>query len=172
MWREPLAFTIQCLRSLERYRAINRKHKRRNSVEYGDVVCVGEGQDKRFGIWTGQSFIQYATDSRGEYLVHEVDFHDFLRGASTIGVCRFARYCPPLDTQYLPSVLDTSFTPYDCLRFVLYWIYRRMTYHCYSPRQTICRAEKSLGRADFATSEDFALWCKVGIEKQYSFKKK
>jgi len=148
---------------------ITRQHrtawKPRLQVQYGDAAYVLDGGSKRFGIWTGTSFVQYAKDCIGVRRVHEVSLHDFLNGAVKLYVCRFPRrYGRPEELQ-IP--LCGVVMPTD--KYLLYLLerkYKQATYHLYSPEQTVRRARSCLGKDDFATSEDFILWCRTGIKER------
>ena len=138
--------------------------KPRSGIEYGDVVYVGEEDARRFGIWTGESFVQYALHG-GSCSVHEISFHNFLSGATKAGVCRFSVH------RNLEILMDAVIKAIECRRYpsrllqLLEIIQQQMTCRLYSPWQTVRRAKASIGRNDFAAGEDFALWCKTGMVK-------
>ena len=139
--------------------------KPRSEIEYGDVVYVGEGEAQRFGIWTGESFVQYAPHNGGSRSVHEISFHNFLSGAAKVSVCRFPTH---RNREILINAVIEAieFRRYPAhLLQLLEIIQRQMTYRIYSPWQTVRRAKNSIGRDDFDTGEDFALWCKTGMIK-------
>ena len=142
-----------------------KERKPRSGIEYGDVVCVGEEDARRFGIWTGESFVQYALYGRS-CSVHEISFHNFLNGATKAGVCRFSVH------RNLEILMDAVIEAIECRRYpscflqLLEIIQQQMTCHLYSPWQTVRRAKASIGRDDFAAGEEFALWCKTGMIKR------
>ena len=136
--------------------------KPRNGIEYGDVVYVGEGGTRRFGIWTGESFIQYAPHG-GDCSVHEISFHDFLSGVAKVGVCRFpAHRNREILAEAVIEALEYRRYPVRLLR-LLEIIQQQVTYQLHSPWQTVRRAKASIGRKDYVSGEDFVLWCKTGI---------
>lgn len=135
-----------------------------SGIEYGDVVYVGEGEARRFGIWTGESFVQYASHGDG-YSVHEISFHNFLSGAAKVSVCRFpARRNHEVLADAVIMAIECRHYPVRLLQ-MLEIIQRQLTYRLYSPWQTVRRAKDSIGPNDFAAGEDFALWCKTGLVK-------
>jgi len=138
------------------------ERKPRQQVQYGDAAYVADDGARRFGIWTGDAFVQYAHDPSGVRRVHEVHLHGFLRGASRLYVCRFPRKYGRPDEIQIP--LCGIVMPTD--RYLLHLLerkYKQAVYHLYSPEQTVRRAKSCLGKDNFSSSEDFALWCKTGI---------
>ena len=141
-----------------------RVRKPRSGIEYGDVVYVGEGEARRFGSWTGESFVQYAPHGGG-HSVHEISFHNFLSGAAKVSVCRFPTYRNhEVLTDVVIEAIKCRHNPVRLLQ-MLETIQQQMAYHIYSPWQTVRRAKASIGSEDFAGGEDFALWCKMGMVK-------
>lgn len=140
------------------------KGRPRRQVQYGDVVYVLDGGAKRFGIWTGEGFVQYGLDASGANCVHEASLHEFLHGAGKLSVCRFPRQYWQPDEFHVPMCAVVM--PPD--RYLLHLMerqYRKAAYHRYPPEQTIRRARECLGRTNFASSEAFALWCKTGMNE-------
>ena len=138
------------------------KGRQRRQVQYGDVVYVLDDGVKRFGIWTGEGFVQYGLDSKGVHCVHETNLHEFLHGAEKLSVCRFPQQYGQPDEFHVPMCAVVM--PTD--RYLLHLMerqYRKAAYRRYPPEQTVRRARECLGRTDFASSEAFALWCKTGM---------
>ena len=141
---------------------LQHKRKPRHQVQYGDAAYVEDGGARRFGIWTGDAFVQYAHDPSGVRRVHEVHLHGFLRGASRLYVCRFPQKYGRPDEIQIP--LCGIVMPTDTyLLHLLERKYKQASYHLYSPEQTVRRAKSCLGKDNFASSEDFAVWCKTGV---------
>lgn len=126
-------------------------------VSYGDVVCVDGGLLKRYGIWTGENFILYGKDSRGERCVHEASFRDFLGGARQFAICEFPEeYGRPV--QWEQPVFSIVAPPPNIWQM---WeqMYKEKKYKLYSPGETVRRARSKLGGGRRATLPANTLPC-------------
>ena len=149
-----------------------KKSRKPRSVQKGDVVCVENGLLKRYGIWTGENFIQYAKKGNGKRIVHETSFHDFLRGAESLAICEFPKkYGHPTEREQ-PIIAPSSVVmPQEKIWRLMSQDIKAKKYKLYSPEDTVERAKSRLGDTDFLTSEHFAMWCKTGISESHQLEK-
>lgn len=149
-----------------------KKSRKPRSVQKGDVVCVEDGLFKRYGIWTGENFIQFAKKGTGKRVVHETSFHDFLCGADSLAICEFPKkYGHP--TEWKQPIIEPSSVvmPQEKIWRLMQRGKKARRYKLYSPQETVARAKSRLGDTDFLTSEHFAMWCKTGISESHQLEK-
>ncbi len=148
-----------------------KKKPKPRSVQYGDVVCVEDEPLKRYGIWTGDSFIQFAKNERGKRVVHEISFRDFLWGAETFAICKFPkRYGHPREWEQ-PIITTSVVMPQEKLWRMAEQARKARKYKLYTPEETVARAKSRLGATGFPTSEHFAMWCKTGSAESHQLEK-
>ena len=148
------------------------KKPRPRSVQLGDVVCVNDEPLKRYGIWTGEKFIQYAKNERGKRVVHEIPFRNFLWGADSLAICEFPeRYGHPKEWEQSLQGLSPFVMPQGKLWRLIAQGAKAKKYRIYSPEETVARAKSRLGETGFFTSEHFAMWCKTGIAESHQLEK-
>ncbi len=149
-----------------------RRRRRPRAVQRGDVVCVADGILKRYGIWTGEAFIQYAKNADGKRVVHETSFQGFLRGAESLAICEFPKkYGHPTEHEQ-PVVFPSSVVmPQEKIWRMMEWGRKARRYKVYGARETVERAKSRLGDTGFATSEHFAMWCKTGVAESHQLEK-
>lgn len=148
------------------------KSKRPRNVHAGDVVCVEDGLWKRYGIYTGDGFIQYAADETGNRVVHQVSFQGFFQGAEHCAVCEFPeRYGHPTEWDSPIPSYSSVVMPQEKLWRMIAQGRKARKYKRYSPKETVERAKSRIGDTDFATSEHFAMWCKTGIAESHRLEK-
>jgi len=144
-----------------------RKSSMPREVTCGDVVCVEDDFLKKYGTWTGKSFILYGEDKKGKNVVHEESFCDFLQGAEHFAICEFPeKYGRPTEWQqsyHISSVV----MPQEKLWCILEQCHKARKYRRYSPHETVCRTKSKLGESGYLTSEHFAMWCKTGISESH-----
>ena len=154
--------------------ALVRKRRKRKprDVQPGDVVCAADDFLKRYGIWTGENFIQYAKDASGKRVVHEASFQSFLRGADSLAICEFPKkYGHPTEHEQPIAFPSSVVMPQDKIWRIMEWARKARKYKVYGPRETVARAKSRLGDTGFATSEHFAMWCKTGIAESHQLEK-
>lgn len=142
------------------------------TVQYGDVACVKDGFLKRYGIWTGENFIQYAKNAHGKRVVHEVSFANFQRSADSIAICEFPkRYDHPKERRQPIFAPSSIVMPQEKIWRLMAQEAQARKYMIYSPEETVVRAKSRLGDRNFSTSEHFAMWCKTGIAESHQLEK-
>ena len=148
------------------------RSKGRREMERGDVVRVDDGLLGRYGIWTGETFIQYAKDERGKRAVHEVSSRSFFWGADTFAICEFPeKYGHPKERSQPIFAPSSVVMPPEKLWRLMAQGAKARKYKVYSPEETVARARSRLGDTDFLTSEHFAVWCKTGISESHQLEK-
>ncbi len=141
------------------------QHKR--ELMRGDVICVREWFSSRYGIWTGKAVIMYGKNSQDIKDVHERSLKNFLHGAASYSICLFPqKYGPPRRLEHI-SPVQGFVMPQDKLWRMLEQAEKIRRYKRYSPEETAIRAEKAIGRRNFASNEHFAVWCKTGIDESH-----
>lgn len=153
---------------------MGKKSRRRQprSVQPGDVACVEDGVLKRYGIWTGENFIQYAKNERGKRVVHEISLRDFLWGADSLAICEFPKqYGHPVEREQPIPEPSSVVMPQDKIWRLMMKGIKAKRYKVYDPEETVARAKSRLGETDFLTSEHFAMWCKTGIAESHQLEK-
>lgn len=149
----------------------NELHQRRQ-INYGDVISVGSGATKRFGICAGETVILYGKDAKGQEVVHEESFRDFVQEVDQFAIYRFPiKYGQPSENRYsvaCESIVRSQHKAplVDVLRKIGY-ARKVSVYKLYSAAETVERARSQLGESSFLTSEHFALWCKTGIAESH-----
>ena len=92
---------------------------------------------------------------------------NFLLGAASYSICLFPKnYGHPRKVEHL-SPVQGFVMPQDKLWGMLEQAEKARRYKRYSHEETAMRAEKALGRGNFASSEHFAVWCKTGIAESH-----
>lgn len=140
-------------------------HHRRRELVRGDVVCVRNGLFNRYGIWTGEAVITYDKIFKGPQKVHKRSLKDFLHGSKSYSICMFPKtYGRMIKCQQTSPISGVIMPPQKIWRlFERAEKVRR--YKRYTPEETADRAEQSLGKTGYASSEHFAVWCKTGISE-------
>lgn len=141
------------------------QHKR--ELVRGDVICVRDGFSNRYGVWTGKNVIMYGNGLHGIKDVHKRSLKKFLRGASGYSICLFPKkYGHPRRIEAI-SPIQGVVMPQNKIWRMLERAEKAKRYKWYSPEETAVRAEKAIGRSNFASSEHFAVWCKTGIAESH-----
>ena len=139
-------------------------HQRRELIR-GDVLCVRNGLFNRYGIWTGEAVILYDKSHQGAKKVHKRSLKDFLHGAKSYSVCMFPKTYGRMMKCQQASPISGVVMPQQKLWWLLERAEKAKKYKRYSHEETAYRAEKALGKSDYASSEHFAVWCKTGISE-------
>ena len=140
------------------------RHRRRELVR-GDVLCVRNGLSNRYGIWTGEVVILYGKSSVGTKEVHRRSLKDFLQEAESCSVCVFPKKDGHMKKYQLPSPVSSIVMPQHNIWRLLEQAEKARRYKRYTHEETADRAEQSLGKTGYASSEHFAVWCKTGISE-------
>ena len=141
------------------------RHKR--ELMRGDVICVRDGFSNRYGVWTGKNVIMYGNNLHEIKEVHERSLKNFLGGATSYSICLFSqKYRHPRRIESI-SPIQGVVMPQQKIWRMLKQAEKSRRYRCYSPEETAVRAEKAIGRDNFANSEHFAVWCKTGIAESH-----
>ena len=140
------------------------RHRRRELVR-GDVLCVRNGLSNRYGIWTGEVVILYGKSSVGTKEVHRRSLKDFLQEAENCSVCVFPKKYGHMKKYQLPSPVSSIVMPQHNIWRLLEQAEKARRYKRYTHEETADRAEQSLGKTGYASSEHFAVWCKTGISE-------
>ena len=145
------------------------RHGRQRNVQRGDVVCVEDGLLKRYGVWTGERFILYGRNRKGDNVVHAVSFKNFMQGAEHFAICEFPKeYGRPTEWEQPIRTSSVVAPRHDWLWKSIIHAIKSAEYKVYSPEETVRRAESRLGEEDgYPTSEHFAVWCKTGIAESH-----
>ena len=158
---------LSSLLGSQRESIISSQH--RHELVRGDVICVRDGFSNRYGVWTGKNVIMYGNSLQGIKYVHERSLKNFLRGATSYSICLFPKkYGHPRRMPSISPIQDVVM-PQNKIRRMLEQAEKARRYRCYSPEETAVRAEKAIGRSDFASSEHFAVWCKTGMAESYDW---
>ena len=133
------------------------RHRRRELVR-GDVLCVRTGLSNRYGIWTGEAVILYGKSPQGIKEVHRRSLKDFLQEAESCSVCVFPKTYGRMKKYQLPSPVSSFVMPQHKLWRLLEQVEKARRYKRYTHEETADRAEQSLGKTGYASSEHFAVW--------------
>ena len=140
-------------------------HHRRRELVRGDVLCVRNGLFNRYGIWTGEAVITYDKSFQGTQKVHKRSLKDFLHGSKSYSVCIFPKTYGHMIKCQQASPISGVVMPQQ----KIWWLFERAEkvrrYKRYPHEETADRAEQSLGKTGYASSEHFAVWCKTGISE-------
>lgn len=149
-----------------------KKKSKPRSVQFGDVVCVHDEPLKRYGIWTGENFIQYAKNERGKRIVHEISFRNFLWGVDSFAICEFPKkHGHPTEWDQPIIVSSSVVMPEEKWWRMMEQGWKARRYKLYTPEETVARAKSKLGMTNYITSEHFAMWCKTGIAESHQLER-
>jgi len=142
------------------------RHRRRELVR-GDVLCVRNGLSNRYGIWTGEVVILYGKSLGGTKKVHRCSLKDFLQESESCSVCVFPKTYGRMKKYQLPSPVSSIVMPQHKMWRWLEQAEKARRYKRYTHEETADRAERSLGKTGYTSSEHFAVWCKTGIAESH-----
>jgi len=141
----------------------------------GDVISAVRmnGAYKHFAVYIGDGrVIHFAADNNDfgfNVCVREAPFEDFIKDSGNFEIVQFKdKY------EFSESAIDkisknkrVGYNPLADIIGLVIEAGRAITYHLYSPEETVERAKSMLGRSDynliFGNCEHFAVWCKTGI---------
>ena len=131
-------------------------------LEAGDVIGVHRPGYEHYGIYIGNGrVIHYAGDGSdflGPICIHEADFSEFIKDGGEYFFLHFQEKMPI--KIYRSEKLYSG----DKLPFA-----NTKEYRIFSSEETVKRARERVGEEEynliFRNCENFALWCKTGVEE-------
>ncbi len=95
---------------------------------------------------------------------------DFLQEAGSCSICVFPKNYGRMKKYQLPSPGSSIVMPQHKMWRLLEQAEKARRYKMYTHEETADRAEQSLGKTGYASSEHFAAWCKTGITESQELK--
>ncbi len=152
----------------------------KSKVKIGDVIGVGRGVYKHYGIYSGRGkVIHYSaksSDFGGDMSVHESELEVFLNGSKNYFICEFPKeHGRPREKSTEVSILGSLFSGEmpEPLKFVreIYDLFKKINYKLYSPAETVKRARSRIGEDSYSlifnNCEHFVIWCKTGVSESH-----
>jgi len=153
------------------------KKDKKNTPQFGDVICVKKIGYYHFGIYINDnSIIHFAPDgdfstileSMKNAYIHETNLEKFMSGQYELFVCDFNEFYSEPSKRKVDTVLTRSILPPPVLDSELM---KELTYKLYSPAETVERALGKVGKSNYSlvfnNCEHFVIWCKTGIHESH-----
>lgn len=135
----------------------------------GDIIGVERLGYAHYAVYIGNDRVIHYASETGDFgdniTIHEAPMSEFLRGSDSFFVLDFPdEYGKPTKVYSSAAFLGSAFS-------IFAKAIKGITYHLYSPEETVERAESRIGETsyDLITNncEHFAIWCKTGISESH-----